>query len=619
VIMSGICAVMGLNAKQTVKKLCQNLKHRGPDAEGYFFDEKLALGHRALIISTKDRANQPLGNEEETMWITFDGEIYNKQQMLAKLKKHHKLQTECDAEVVLHAYEEYDHNCLEKLNGIFAFCLWDSRKNTLFSARDRLGIKPLYYCVHQGQTIIASEMKAIIGLPSFPKEPNNHFICQYLMTGYPVRKGDTFLMGIKELLPAHYILISDKGSKIRDYWQLLAKTKREKTDDADYYAEEFLKILQDSVNIRLPKKLPVGIFLSGGLDSTSLVFLTERILSSKKEVANENRKLQELFSAIYEQPTEQGDETPYIKKIEEALKTQVNYVFPSVTEQWDDIKKFVFSIEEPVAVFNYYVFWCLFRAASEKVKVVLSGMGNDAILAGQTSHVLKYYRELLRKKKIINLLEEIFMSSDWILPQLVYSIVFSRNKKQMMTKLLSKDFLKAYYKCDTPKQKESLQTVLINDVKQHAVEYLRVDDRISAVFSMQCRYPYLDPRIVEFAFQIPSNQKIRHGWTKYVLRKAVKGIIPETIRKKRKKFGTPIPQQRWMRELRKNILELLESEKFEKRGYFNKKAVTKVFNLYFEGKLTRLEREYYANLLWRIINLELWLEIFIDEKAKLTS
>lgn len=611
--MSGICAVLGPNAQRLAKKMCSSLRHRGPDDQGFFIDNNLALGHRALKITDIPVPHQPLSNEDETVWITLDGEIYNAKRLKEQLEKTHAFNTNSSAEVVVHAFEEYGFNCLSKFNGMFSFCLWDSKNKLLFSARDRLGMKPLYYYSCQGQFIFTSEIKGILADPSVPRKPNNRFIYEYLVTGYPSQTGDTFFVGVKELLPAHYMAIDKSGIKIHKYWQ---PTQHLKSDlpakDDQWYASEFRQLLRDSISIRLPANLPVGTFLSGGLDSTSIVFLVDEILTSKHSTNTKRAKAQEVFSAVYKEPTEQGDERCYIKQVEHALETEVNYVFPSVAGQWNNIKRFVFDIDEPVAVFNYYVFWCLFQAAKQKVKIVFSGQGNDAILGGQTEHSLIYFKELWRNKKIGKLLEELVKSSDWILPYMAYSILFKRNAELKAKMLLAPQFVTAYSQGTTQKEAVSLQDALFRDITQHAVEYLRVDDRASSFFSMECRHPFLDHRIVEFAFSLPATQKIRDGWTKYIMRNAMKGLIPEAVRRKRKKFGTPIPQQRWMRELRRNIRKLFESNKFREREYFNQPAILEVFNRYCEGRLSRIERQYYTNVLWRILNLELWLENFFD-------
>lgn len=611
--MGGICAVLTLNAGQLIKRICESLRHRGPDDEGFFVDKNLALGHRTLKLTNTPVSHQPLANEDGTIWITFDGEIYNAKQLKEQLEKNHKFNTNSSAEVVVHAFEECGFKCLSNFNGMFAFCLWDSKNERLFSARDRLGMKPLYYYSCQGRTIIASEIKGILADPSVPRKLNKRFIYEYLVTGYPSQTGDTFFVGIKELMPGHYMVIDKSGIKIRKYWQPIQQLKSNiLTKDDHWCTSRFRQLLRDSISIRLPANLPVGTFLSGGLDSTSIVFLVDDIIKSKHLSDAGRAKSQEVFSAIYEKPTEQGDERSYIKVAERALKTQVNYVFPSVVGEWDDIKRFVFDIEEPVAVFNYYVFWCLFQAATQKVKIVFSGQGADAILGGGAGHALVYFKELWKTKKIGKLLNELIKSLDWILLMLVWSILFSRKAESKVKTLLAPKFAAVHSQSEKPNEDASLQNALLSDITQHAVEYLRVDDRASSAFSIECRHPFLDHRIVEFAFSLPATQKIREGWTKYVMRNAMKGFIPEAIRKNRKKFGTPIPQQRWMRELRRDIRKLFESNKFREREYFNQPAILDVFDRYCEGRLGRLEREYYENVIWRILNLELWLEIFFD-------
>jgi asparagine synthase (glutamine-hydrolysing) len=608
--MSGICAVLGSDAEKVAKTVSEGLKHRGI-GESFFVDTNLALGHRMPQTAGIQVEKQPLSNEDKTVWITFDGEIFNAGTLKESLEKRHSFKTNSSAEVVVHAYEEFSVNCLHKFNGMFAFCLWDSKKKTLFAARDRLGIKPLYYCDYENWLILASEIKGILAYPLIPRKPNTHFIYQYIITGYPNRANDTFFVGIKELMPSHFMLIRKSGFHIQKYWHPIQQSKSTVIREDDFYASEFLRLFQDSIRIRLPAESPVGTFLSGGLDSTSIVFVVDKILKLRNNTNTREGKLQEIFSAIHESP-EQGDERSYIKEVERTLKTEINYVFPSVVDQWDNIKRFVFHIEEPVAVFNYYVFWCLFQAARQKVKTVFSGQGTDAILGGQPQHSIIYYKELWKRKNLVKLSKELVKESRWILPWLVGYVLFSRKAESNAKALLAPQFVTAHSSDASFKEPVSLDNALLRDVTQHSIEYLRVDDRASSAFSMERMYPFLDHRIVEFAFSLPAEQKIRDGWTKYVLRKAVKGLIPETIRSNRAKFGTPIPQQRWIKELRQNIEELLKHNAFKERGYFNQYAILEIFNLYCDGKLNRLGRHYYANVLWRIINLELWLETFFD-------
>jgi len=621
--VAGICAIVGSSANENLKKICDSLCHRGPAAEGYYFGKNVALGHRALKLGDGPVVSQPLANEGKDIWVAFDGEIYNKTQIMKQLEGNHVFKTDSDAEVIVHAYEEDGFKCLDRLNGMFAFCLWDSRNKLLFSARDRLGIKPLYYSQQQDLFILSSEIKGILASGMVSTAPSKHFIYDYLITGYPARTGETFFKGIKEVMPAHYVIIGNKGIVVQRYWEPLQHPESNfPIHDDQWCASHLRQLLQDSIRIRIPSDLPIGTFLSGGLDSTCIAFFVDEILKSNKLerlTGARPRGGQKIFSAIYDRPTEQGDEKIFIEEVGHALKTKIDYVVPSVAGKWTDIKQFVSCVEEPVAVFNYYVFWCLYQAAGLKVKVVYSGQGADAILAGQWIHVMTYFRELLRKKEIGKYMKELAASLDWILPYFAYSVLFRRNKESAAKKLLSQDFVAAYDLGKVSKEELTLQDALVKDITQHAPEYLRVDDRGSSFHHMECRHPFLDHRVIDFVFSLPPTQKIRNGWTKYVLRNALKGSIPELVRKNRKKSGTPIPQQRWMTELKEEIRGMLESDKFRRRGYFNQPVVLNIFDRYCSGKLSRLEREYYANLLWRILNIELWLEIFFDAEGTLDS
>ena len=612
--MDGICAIFNPNEEHLIKKICKNLQHRGPDDEGYFFGKNIALAHRALKITKDNFVHQPYSNEDETIWISFDGEIYNKEHLIKKLEKDHIIKTNSCAEIVLHAYEDEDFNCINKFNGMFAFCLWDSINNWLFCARDRLGEKPLYYYKYQDSIIIASEIKGILADPSVPRKPNKNFIYEYIVSGARAtrecssRTEDTFFSGIKELLPAHYMIIDKTGIKIRKYWQPIKKLTSNHNRFNDHWcASEFRNLLRDSISIRLPNDLPVGTFLSGGLDSTSLAFLVEMI---KKDSKNKNIKTHELFSAIYKGQIEQGDEKHYIKEVEQTIGKKINYIFPSVEGEWDNIKKFIYYIEEPVGVFNYYVYWYLFQNAKQKVKIIFHGQGPDEILGGHTEYLLIYFKELWDKKKIRTLVKELICSVDWTLPYMARSIWFRRNAQFRAKKLLAQNFVADYNKNQKSRGDISLQDTLLKDSTQLLAEHLRVEDRASSAFSIECRHPFLDHRIVEFVFSLPSNQKIRNGYTKYVLRKAMEGIIPEAIRKKRKKAATPIPFQNWLKTLRPNIRELFNSKKIQEQGYFNTDTILKIIDLYCDGKLSTVERLYYAGTLWRCINLALWLDIF---------
>ncbi|MFX0136541.1 MAG: asparagine synthase (glutamine-hydrolyzing) [Candidatus Hodarchaeota archaeon] len=608
--MVAICVVISPEANKIIKNIYKKTQCKNIDNVKFYTDKNIALGNIKLNTHKLKVQKQLISNENDTIWITFIGEIYNKKQISQQLEKKHIFKTNSSAEVIIHSYEEYNFSCLNIFNGMFAFCLWDTKKRLIFTARDRLGMKSIYYYHYKDLVILASEIKNILAEPSVPRKPNNRFIYEYLINSYPKRKGNTFFSGIKELMPAHYMIIKNKEIVIQKYWDPKQNSKSiSTTKDNNWYSSEFLKLLRDSISIRLPKNRTIGTFLSGGLDSTSITFIIDNFLKSN-HYNNVNK--QEIFSAIYKESPEQGDEKYYIKEVEHLLQTKINYVFPTVINEWESLKKFIFSIEEPVAVFNYYVFWCLFQNTVQKVNIIYIGQGADALLGGSISYSLIYFKELWNRKNICTLLNDFIKSLDWLILWMIWSIFFEKKGKTKVKKLLSLSFLKNYNQIKLQKENVTLKNAIINEIKHHVIEYLRVDDRISSINSIESRHPFLDHRLVEFALSLPENQMIRNGWTKYILRNSMKGIIPESIRLKRKKTGTPIPQQRWMNELQLNIRKLLESNDFRKRGYFNQPAILDVFDRYCDDKLGRVERESYANFLWRVINLELWFKAYFD-------
>jgi asparagine synthase (glutamine-hydrolysing) len=278
--MAGICATFGPNAFLLMQRICEELRHRGPDDEGHYSDQNIALGHRALKLGGAPLIHQPLANEDKTIWITFDGEIYNKDLIMQQLQKNHTLDTDSSAEVVVHSYEEKGPECLNQFNGMFAFCLWDLRKARLFCARDRFGMKPFYYFASDGTFLQASEIKALLPVIPAAIVPNETVVYDYLMNAHDDHTEETYFAGIKRLLPAHYLLIDETGVKLRKYWspEVASKTKRLSKEDQSY-ASELRTLLRDSIRIRLPANLPIGTYLSGGIDSTSIAYLVSEILS----------------------------------------------------------------------------------------------------------------------------------------------------------------------------------------------------------------------------------------------------------------------------------------------------------------------------------------------------
>jgi asparagine synthase (glutamine-hydrolysing) len=617
--MCGIVACFGNLDIGLLGEMLKSIRHRGPDDEGIFFEDNVALGVRRLAIVDMEHGRQPMHNEEKTVWIVFNGEIYNFPEIREELTKlGHVFCTETDTETVVHAYEEWSVDCLQRFNGMFAFAIWDKNKNRLFVARDRLGVKPLYYCSTSDRLVLASEIKALLVDSTVPRLPNESVIYDFLITGFQRRIGETFFSTIKELPPAHYMLLDRDNTILRKYWDLPAFELKQRKNDK-YYASKFRELLIDAVRVRLPSHLRIGSYLSGGLDSTLVVCLANEILNSNLPSEKRDRNPQQLFCAFYSDAV--ADERPFMKEVSSFIKTKIDYVFPSNVLGWEDIKDFVYYMDEPVSVLNYYAYWCLARITSGRVRVTFSGQGPDEFLAGHPDHFWVYLKELWKSRRISRLMKESIagLGRYGLLPVLRRSIMQFASRTMHVGKLLDPSFVSCNNTRKISRRDDSLHAALLLDTTENRLPmHLRVGDRVSSAFSIESRYPYLDHKVVESSFCLPSNQKIRNAWSKYVLRNAAKGLIPESVRK-RKKLGTPVPIESWMKSLHTEISSVFGSSKFQQRRYFNQKAILDIYERYCEGKLSRLEKHCYVEVLWRILNVELWLEAFFDSLPSASS
>jgi asparagine synthase (glutamine-hydrolysing) len=612
--MCGIAGIFGFEDTTLLKRMLNIIKHRGPDDEGTFSDDSASLGVRRLAIVDIERGKQPMHNEEETVWIVFNGEIYNFPEVRDELiRLGHRFETRTDTETTVHAYEQWGTDCLQKLNGMFAFAIWDKNKRRLFLARDRIGIKPLYYYGTPKRFLFASEIKALITDPNVTRKPNDQAVCEFLLAGFQSHVGMTFFADIKELPPAHYMTVDQNQLTLKRYWNLNATEPKESRTD-EYYATQFRGLLLDAIKVRLPVNLAIGSFLSGGLDSTSIVCLADSLLKSNPPSLVAGHNPQKLFSAFYHEAV--ADERPFIEEVGRAVRTPIDYVFPSDTMDLEDIKTFVYYMDEPVTVLNYYVYWCLARITKKHVRVTFSGQGPDEILAGHSDHFQVYVKELWKTRRFKKLLTEIIAGLGRYGPR---SVLKSLIETLTPTKPQAKDLLDprfvTSYKPDRLQKEGSLRTALLADLTRNRLPmHLRVGDRVSSAFCTETRCPYLDHKVVEYSFLLPESQKIKNGWGKYVLRNAVKGIVPESVRK-RGKLGTPVPLDRWMKNLHHDISRILRSDRFRDRGYFNQPRVLEVYDRYYKGMLKRSERQFYGDVLWRILNVELWFEVFFDQPS----
>jgi len=605
--MCGIAGYFGFENISLLKKMLKVLKHRGPDDEGIFLDENVALGNRRLSIIDIKHGKQPIHNETKDLWITYNGEIYNYLELKEQLEKlGHKFYTNSDTETILHAYEEWEINCLKKINGMFAFAIWDKRGKKLFLARDRFGIKPLYYFVSGGKFIFASEIKAILQDNSVEKVPNDEVIYKFLVYGYNDIEEETFFKGIKRLLPARYMIVNKNGIKIKKYWGLKVNKKINNLENEEEVARKLYALLEDSVKRHLISEVPIGTCLSGGLDSSIVVCIINKLLKENGNLEKIIGKMQKSFSAVFDD--KEIDERKYIEEVVNFTRIEKNYTFPSAKKLWKDLKRIVYFQDEPFISPGMYAQWEVMKLASKKVKVVLDGQGGDEIFAGYIPYFGIYFKNLWKEKKYFRLMKEFLSSLDLTLP-FVLRFLSQKKIESGIKQMLNEEFVKNFEQKVKPKwgANNFADFLYLEMTKNSLPRLLRYEDRNSSAFSVEARVPFLDHRIVEFVFSLPLSARIKNGWTKYILRKAVKCTIPEKIRKRRGKIGFAVPEKRWLIELKDEIMRIFNSKEFKSRKYFNQDEIVKKFKEFCEGKLS----DEYVKVFWRILILEFWFRIFI--------
>ncbi|MCX6682911.1 MAG: asparagine synthase (glutamine-hydrolyzing) [Methanoregula sp.] len=599
-IAGQLCYGSTLPDRDLLEKMSERLAHRGPDGQGTYVSGRIGLAHRRLaIIDLSDDARQPIANEDGSLQLVYNGEIYNFVELRAELVgKGHIFGSKTDSEVILHAYEEWGTECLPRLNGMWAFALWDEKKQQLFCARDRFGIKPFYYTEAGGSFLFASEIKALLAHPEAGKKPDDETLLTYLAWGVLDHSKKTMFDGIFQLRPAHAMVIEANGHPSQfQYWDINvnpAVTSDITDKDA---ASHLLSHLRDAVRIHLRSDVAVGTCLSGGIDSSTLAVLINELIRLEAPLSVGSR--QKTFSAVFTDP--RFDESRYIDEVVAVSGVDAYRTEPSAGQVWDDLQKILYMQDEPFGSLSIYAQYCVMRLAAERVKVVLDGQGADELLAGYLAYEWSYIRGLVTSfhwytafcEKIGALRH--YRGFFWCaLPQL-----FVRSGRRRLLK------------GDIPKVSRyggTLDQVLYRELTStNLTALLHYEDRNAMAFSIESRVPYLDLHLVEYIASLPLDQKIRAGVTKHVLRRAVKGLIPESIRCRMDKMGFVTPEEDWMKsELRPFVLQLLTSVTFHTRPYWDADAVVKNYLAFLDG------RSAYSPELFCIVCAELWLQMFFD-------
>ena len=591
--MCGIVGQFALNGEDAdealVGAMAERLAHRGPDGEGTFFSGPIGLAHRRLAIA--DEGRQPMGSEDGTLQIVFDGEIYNHLELRDELSAAgHRFATATDTEVILHAYEEWGRDCLARFNGAWAFALRDGRRRELFCARDRLGIKPFYYTLAGGSFLFASEIKALRAHPGAGRRPNDRMLATFLAWGVADHTAETMYDGIFQLLPAHTIAVSAEGvGEPERYWSLVMNGAPGGADDGAA-TRNVRELLTDAVRLRLRSGVPVGTCLSGGIDSSTIAVLFNELLEG-------SGGQQKTFSVSFDDP--RFDESRYIDTVVAATGAANRRMTPDTAGLREDIERLLYMQDEPFASLSIYAQYCVMRLAGAEVKVVLDGQGADEQLGGYIAYQAPYIRGLLRRGDVLAALREGVGSARH------HRSFFSWAAAQSRVRSERRGLLRG----DAPevlRYAGSLEEVLKREVTASNLPLLlHWEDRNSMAFSVEARVPFLDYRLVEHLAALPLDQKIRGGVTKYVLRQAIRGLVPDAVRCRMDKMGFVTPEEVWMKgELASRILELFSTHEFAGRPYWDAERVLENYREFLDG------RSAYSTEFWRIACAEMWLRQF---------
>lgn len=624
--MCGICGSCGIIDRGLLSRMCGAMVHRGPDDEGHHVDGQVMLGMRRLKIIDLETGNQPIYNEDRTVAVVYNGELYNFRENRQFLEERgHRFSTRSDTETIVHLYEEYGDDCLSKLRGMFAFALWDSRRRRMLLARDRLGIKPLYVWQKDGRLLFASELKCLLEYPGLDRTIDFGALHDYL-TYLCVPAPGTIFRDIRKLEPGHRMTWQDGRTDIRKYWDAADHLgKGTGTADEDELAERLVCLVRDSVRRHLVSDVPIGVFLSGGLDSGSLVAIASEV--SERPV--------KTFSIGFDDPV--YNEAPQARIVAERYGTD-HHEYIVGPAGMDEIEGILGYFDEPFADSSAIPTYLVSKHARRTATVALSGDGGDEAFGGYGNYRADRIGQWVRgtpfplgnliplvasaipdsgnglsaASQVRKLLDLRAMSPEQA--HVFWLRCFSEDLKEKLYRsaelrsLLRTDSLERYRSafggCRTP---DFINACICVDVKTVLPnDYLTKVDRASMANSLEVRVPFLDHELMEFCLALDSRHKLRGLTTKYLLKRVMARRLPREILKGKKK-GFSIPLSRWFREGFSSLLgEYLSEERVRRRGYFNPAFVRELCESHAAG------RRDFSKELWALICFEIWHRRYLD-------
>jgi asparagine synthase (glutamine-hydrolysing) len=603
-----------------LRRMLDVIRHRGPDGHGIHEDGVAFLGHRRLSIIDVAGGHQPMSNEAGSVWITFNGEIFNHAAVRSELERAgHQYVSRCDTETIVHAFEEYGERCVEKFRGMFAFAIWDARQQTLFCARDRLGIKPLYYYATDRVFAFASEIKALLEYPGISAQFDDTLLPEYLTFGY-ISSDATLFKGIRKLMPGHTLTVNARtgAMEIRRYWDVPEPSPVNGKSDEDWI-RECRQRLEQTVEMRLMSDVPLGMFLSGGVDSSAIAALMKRMRTEPVKT----------FAVGYEEAA--YSELSYARHVSQAIGTDHHEVVIGPDDFFNALPRLIWHEDEPISWPSSVSLYFVSHLASQHVKVVLTGEGSDELFAGyyryqhylfnrrwadlykfvpaflrtglrrQIDHASLFSADLRRK------LQHTFIGRDLNVQSLQldnFYGAFSATERDLLLSGRSQNPYGTYLNHWESRTGSVLSQMLYADQKTYLVELLMKQDQMSMACSIESRVPFLDHPLVEFAAQVPDHLKIQGKTGKFILKRAVEDLLPHDIIY-RKKMGFPTPLRQWFRESK---CEPLFAQLLDRKGF-----LAEYLNLDYVGHLIGRQRsgaDDATDRLWRLLNLHVWGNLF---------
>ena len=621
----GILNKNGLNVRPDVlRKMADTIHHRGPDEEGMFINDNCGFYHKRLSIIDLNTGQQPMTFGNYT--IVFNGEIYNYIELREELKlKGHKFDTTSDTEVILHLYREYGEACVKRLNGMFAFIIYDKSNNQIYVARDHFGIKPLYWYQDKNRILFGSEIKAILAHPEIKAIPATENLYEYLTFQFLI--GDnTLFQNVKKCQPGHYSIINLKtwSFKTVNYWRPDFRT--DVFHNEEFFINELQNILDDTITQQLRSDVPIGTYLSGGIDSSLVTIMASKIV---------NQPLKSFSGAFNEGP--EFNELKYARIAAKKANSELFEIFPSEQEFIDALPKLIYHLDEPVAGPGLFPQYMVSKFASNHVKVILGGQGGDEIFGGYARYLVAYLEQAL-KGSIFETNEEVehIVTLNSILPNLpslkqyipmlksfwkkdVFEPMDRRyfnllNRMGSISNFLHPDFInggnenrifdKFSEQFNQHNRKSYYNKMTQFDLSASLPALLQVEDRVSMAVSIESRVPLLDRRIIDLISKMPAGMKFKGGELKYLLRQSTKKIMPTEILNRKDKMGFPIPLHIWSKnkKTRDFMMDTMTSKKAKERNIIKTEYIEQIINS---------ERPFSRGL-WGLLSMELWFNEFID-------